>query len=638
MLRGLRTASTGWIGKTIMALVVGVLVVAFAAWGIGDIFRGSSRVNVATVGSSSISGDQFRQLYQKKLQEFSLRVGRPITPDQAKAFGLDRQVLGEWVQDTALDQLVHDLRLGMADADVAKAITADPTFKGPGGQFDADRFRSYLQTVGQSEAGYVAEVRREVLRRQVTGTLGTDFKVPAAASEAINRYINERRDAEYVVLTRALAGDIPPPEPDVLAKYFEQRKALFNAPEYRKATVLALTPETVGATIEIAPAEVKDFYDKNVARFSVPEKRQLQQIIFQDKDEAHKAAERLAGGLSFDDLAKERKLGEKDLDLGLLAKTQIADQKVAEAAFALALNQASGAIDNPFGSTIVRVTKIEPGSSKPFAEVEADIKKGLATERAKAEIRKLRDKVDEEVGGGARLDEIAKKLNLPAQTIEAIDRSGRGPDGKSIDLPKGVNLVDGIFSADVGLENDALQSPDGGLVWYDLVAVTPSRPRTLDEVKGEVEARWRDDEISARLAAKAQQMSDKINKDGAKLADLAAADKLNVENTKWVKRNDTPAGLTSNAMTVLFAARKGSAVVADGKDPPDRVVMVVTEVTVPQFDPASPDAKKLDETLRNAMINDLYAQFIGRLETDLKVDVDPSALAQALGNNPNQPQ
>ncbi len=621
-----------------MGICVGGLVLAFAAWGIGDIFRGYTRTNVATVGSSSISADQFRQLYQKKLQDLSIRVRQPITPEQAKAFGLDRQVLSEWVQNAALDQLAHDMRLGMADPDVVKVITNDPSFRGPGGQFDGDRFRGYLQQVGQTEQGYVAEVRREVLRRQILGTLGTDIAVPNATTEAVNRYAGEQRDAEYVVLTRALAGDIPPPAPDVLAKYFEQRKALFSAPEYRKATVLALTPEVVGSTIEIAPNEAKEFYDKNVARFSVPEKRQLQQIIFQDKEEAHKAAERLAGGLSFDDLAKERKLSEKDLDLGLLAQSMIADQKVADAAFSLQVGQASGAIDGAFGSTIVRVTKIEPGSTRPFAEVEGEIKKGLATERAKAEIRKLRDKVDEEIGGGARIDEVAKKLNLPYQTIEAVDRSGRGPDGKPVDLPKGVDVIDGIFSAEVGLENDALQTPDGGLVWYDLISITPSRSRTLDEVKDQVVARWRDDEIAARLTAKAQEMTDKINKGGAKLADLAAADKLTVENTKWLKRNATPAGLPASAVSVMFNAKKGSAVSSEAKDPVERIVMVVNDVTVPTFDPASPDAKKLGDALRESMVNDLYSQFLARIESDLKVEVDPDALAQALGTNPNQPQ
>ena len=173
----------------------------------------------------------------------------------------------------------------------------------------------------------------------------------------------------------------------------------------------------------------------------------------------------------------------------------------------------------------MRVVKVEPGSAKSFAEVEPEIKKGLALDRATAETRKLRDKIDEEIGGGARLDEVAKKLNVPARTIEAIDRSGRGPDGQPVDLPKGVDVLNGIFSAEIGLENDALQTPEGGYVWYDLVGVTPSRERTLDEVKAQVEARWRDDEVVARLNAKAVQMVDKI-KGGAKLADLAAADKL----------------------------------------------------------------------------------------------------------------
>src|SRR5690242_9045763 len=270
MLRGLRTASTGWVGKTIMAIVVGILVVAFAAWGIGDIFRGYTRTYVAIVGSSSITPDQFRQLYQNKLNELSLRLQRPIPPDQARAFGLDRQVLGQWVQDAALDQLARNMRLGISDDDLKKIITDDPSFHGPGGRFDADRFRAILQRIGQSEQTYVAETRRETLRRQITGTLSTDLKAPNVETEAINRFQNEQRAAEYVVLNRALVGELPAPSPDELAKYFEQRKILFRAPEYRKATVLALTPTAIAATIEISPAEVKEFYDKNIARFSVP--------------------------------------------------------------------------------------------------------------------------------------------------------------------------------------------------------------------------------------------------------------------------------------------------------------------------------------------------------------------------------
>jgi peptidyl-prolyl cis-trans isomerase D len=616
-----------------MGAVVGLLVLAFAAWGIGDIFRGPMRGALATVGNAKISVEQFRQLYQTKLQEVSQQLRRPITPEQARAFGFDRQVLAQWLQDATLDQVVQDMRLGVADTEVVRRVTEDPAFRGPGGQFDPGQFRTVLQRNGQSEQGYIAEQRRETLRRQIATTVNGDVQPPKAAAEAINRYENEQRDADYVVLTRAQAGDIPPPTPDVLAKYFEERKVLFRAPEYRKATILALTPDAISATIEIAPADIQAAYDKNIARFSVPERRQVEQILFQDKDEAHKAAERVASGLSFDDLAKERKLSEKDLDLGLIPKTALADQKVADAAFSLAAGQVSGSIDGAFGSTIVRVVKIEAGSTKPFAEVEGEIKKALALDRAKAEIRKLRDKVDEEVGGGARLDEIAKKLNIPVRSIDAIDRSGRGLDGKPVELPQGVDVLDGIFSAEVGVENDALQTRDGGIIWYELIAVTPSRERPLDEVKDQVEARWHDDETVARLNAKASEMIDKV-KGGASLADLAAAEKLTVSKTKWVKRRDTTGGLPANAMTVLFQTAKGVAATADGKEPTERIVLVVDDVTIPSFDPAAPDMKRLSDALRDAIANDLYSQFIGQIESDLKVSIDQAALAQALGGGP----
>jgi len=263
------------------------------------------------------------------------------------------------------------------------------------------------------------------------------------------------------------------------------------------------------------------------------------------------------------------------------------------------------------------------------------VKKVLAVERAKQEIRKLRDKVDEEIGGGARLDEIAKKLNLPTRTIEAIDRSGRDPDGKTIDLPPGTNLIEGIFSADVGMENDPLQTEDGGLIWYDLVAVTPSRDRTLDEVKDKVEARWHDEQIVSRLNAKASEMVDKI-KGGTSLAEVAAAEKLNVQHSGWLKRRTNSGDFPANAVGALFRTAKGAPASAEGKEPTERIVFVVSDVKEPAFDPAAADAKKISDALRNAMANDLYEQYLAKVEADLGISVDQAALDQAIGNKDQQ--
>src|SRR5947209_2332141 len=102
MLRGMRKASSNWLGKIIMATVMGVLIISFGIWGIADIFKGFGQSTLATIGRTEISTDSFRQLYTEKLQQIGRQFGRPLSPDQARAFGLDRQVLQQIVAEAAL--------------------------------------------------------------------------------------------------------------------------------------------------------------------------------------------------------------------------------------------------------------------------------------------------------------------------------------------------------------------------------------------------------------------------------------------------------------------------------------------------------------------------------------------------------
>src|ERR1044072_7942395 len=118
MLRGIRTASANWLGKTVMGVVMGLLIVSFAVWGIGDIFRGFGRSTLAKIGSTEIGIEQFRQTYNERLQQLSRRLGRPIRPDQARALGLDRQLLAQLLAETALDENARDMGLNLSDADI----------------------------------------------------------------------------------------------------------------------------------------------------------------------------------------------------------------------------------------------------------------------------------------------------------------------------------------------------------------------------------------------------------------------------------------------------------------------------------------------------------------------------------------
>src|ERR1700693_2989533 len=99
MLRGIHKATSTWVGKAIMAVIMGGLIISFAIWGIGDIFRGFGANSVAKIGDTEISIPQFQQYYTEKLQQYARQLGRPVTPDQARGLGLDRQLLGQLVAE-----------------------------------------------------------------------------------------------------------------------------------------------------------------------------------------------------------------------------------------------------------------------------------------------------------------------------------------------------------------------------------------------------------------------------------------------------------------------------------------------------------------------------------------------------------
>jgi peptidyl-prolyl cis-trans isomerase D len=83
MLEGLRVASQNWIGRTIMALVMGVIVVSFAIWGVGDVFRGFTAQRLAKVGSGEVTVEQFRSAFQNDLRRIQQRMRRAVTAEEA---------------------------------------------------------------------------------------------------------------------------------------------------------------------------------------------------------------------------------------------------------------------------------------------------------------------------------------------------------------------------------------------------------------------------------------------------------------------------------------------------------------------------------------------------------------------------
>jgi len=631
MLRGIRKASANWLGRAVMGVVMGLLAASFAVWGINDIFRGFGRSTLAKIGGTEIAIDQFRRTYNERLQRFGNQVGHPLSPEEAAHVGLDRQVLSEMLMDAGLDQRARQMRLGISDDEIVRRITADPMFRTPGGTFDRTRFEYLLRNAGYSEQRFVAEQRRVTLRRQIIDSLTGALQVPKAWLEAINRFQSEERSVEYVALGPAQAGDIPQPTADELNKYFEARKIVFRAPEYRKIVTVQATPAGLGKWMEISDADVQHALDEHRSRYLAPERRDVEQIVFPTMAEAEAADARVKGGLSFAALAAERNLKDQDLDLGTVTKSELIDPAVAEAAFALKEGEVSAPVQGRFGAVLVTVTKIEPKEVKPLAELAPQIRKDIASERGKADVASVHDKIEDARAGGSTLQEAAEKVKLPVVTYDAVDRSGRDPKGEPVrDLPHAAEVINAAFGSDVGVDNDPIEA-DGGYVWYEVAGITPARDRTLDEVKPQVEARWREDEIASRLKAKAAELLDKL-KSGNSLESLATANDLKVETADKLKRDKAAGAISAAAIRSIFHTGKDSFDSAPGDNPSTWIVFRVTEVTDPKLDANSDDAKRITQVVQRQLGDDIFGQYAAWLEGELGTTVNRAALAQALGN------
>jgi peptidyl-prolyl cis-trans isomerase D len=628
----MRKASSNWLGKIIMAAVMGVLIISFGVWGIADIFRGFGQSTLATVGHTEISITDFRQLYTEKLQQIGRQFGRPLTPDQARAFGLDRQLLQQTIAEAALDEEARRLGLAQSDAETMRMIFSDPNFKGVNGAFDPARFQSTIRQFGYSEQRYVADQRRVSLRRQIAGTISAGLEPPKVLIEALSRFQNEQRSIEYIKLDATQAGPIDPPSPETLAGYFDDHKTQFRAPEYRKISFVAITPEELAKWSEVSDEDAKKLFEQRRDKLGTPEQRQLSQIVFPNAEEALTARNRIAAGMSFEDLAKERGLNPSDVDLGMVAKSAVIDPAIADAAFALPSGEVSQPVQGKFGVALVKVGKIEPGVEPSYEALASNLKKEIATERARTKAAELRDKMEDERGGGAGVIEAAQKLGLAAVTIDAVDRSGRTPGGQLVNnIPRGLDVVSQAFNSDVGVDNDPI-SFNGGYVWYDVLGITPSRERSLDEVKDQVEARWRNDQITSKLRTKATEMVQKLEQ-GGNLADEAASVGTKVETASGFRRDASPPGVPASAVTAAFRTAKDGVGQTAGAGNGEWIVFRVTDISVPPVDLASDDMKKLKETLERGLTDEQVGQYVTKLESDIGTSINQAALAQVTGAN-----
>jgi len=627
MLDTLRKGAQGWVAKFLLVL----LVASFGVWGIsGSILNAGSNA-VITVGETVVTPNEFRLAYDRQVAVVSRQLGQRLTTEQARAFGIENQVYSQLVAGALLDEQARLMNLGLSDDRLAALIAEDAAFHDFNGRFDRNNFRRVLSSAGMTEEDYLRSRGQVAVRTQIVEAVSDGFSAPEALITAFAQYDAETRDVDYLLLTKSSIDPVAAPSESELSSYFEENKARYAAPEYRKITYVKLENEDIADPAAITADAARADYEARKDRYTTPEIRTIDQLVFADRAAADAAAAALVDGKSFDELVTEQGRTASDVRIGSFARTSVPDQSLADAVFAV--SEAGGTtpvVDGQFGPVILRVSEITPESSKSFEEVEAEIREQLALAEAAQVLLDVHDAYEDARASGMTLPEAAAQQKLTPVTIEAIDRSGQTPEGTVVrDIPESQALLRDAFETETGVETPPINIGAEGFVWFEVNDVTPARDRTLEEVRERVVADWTAMKTAEALGARATELKERLAQ-GAELSAIAEELAIAIETKYALTRDGADAVFGEAAVASAFSGPNGLVEVANDASGENRILLKVTSVNDASTVTADSVSVEQRRQVSQQIADDILDQMVARLQSDYGVSVNRQLAERAL--------
>ncbi|MCW0231998.1 MAG: SurA N-terminal domain-containing protein [Ferrovibrio sp.] len=631
MLQQMRSGAASWIAKGLMIL----LVFSFAIWGIADYVRGfGSSGDVAKVGSATIGQAEFAEALRREVNALRRQFGPAFSTEQARQLGLDETALNRMIEDRLYVQAASNLGISASDAQVRDMIMNAPAFKGMGGQFDRLAFEQYLRNEGYSEGRLVAVLREDIARTQLLGSLfGSVVQAPTPMVNAVLQYRLQRRLAEYIVIDPARLPAPAAPGDAQIEEYYKANPAAFTAPERRTVAWFDLTAAQRAAVMTVDDEEIREEYNANQRAYVTPEKRSIEQVVFTTEAEAKAAAEAIAKGESFAAMAaRTQKLKPEDLSLGLVTKNDL-PAAIANAAFALEKDKVSEPVISPFGFHLLRVTAIEAGATRSFDEVKTELRNQIGLRKAADGMVKLRQQIDDQIAGGATLEEIAKAQTQPIKQADAIDAQGSDATGKPLEaLPKVPAFLSETFDLGPDAEPHIIDTADGGLIVLKVLAIQPAALKPLADVKPQVVAALTERARAEAATERAKQIAERL-RSGGDLAREAAGIGATMQLSAPLTRGGQPAerSFSPAVLGAVFNARQVGEIVTGPAAAPAGGAIVARLSRIEEPD-AALVARQQDQTaqqLAGGMTQDLVQQYKQLLQKEIGVSINAAARAQA---------
>jgi len=392
LMQAIRDRAQSWIAWVIVSL----LIVVFAFWGISSYLEPDSNASVATVNGVDIKYDQFQYEYDLKRSQLMSQFGGNISPEILESLGIKNQVLQQLVDEEIQYQILGDKGFRVGDQQLFNMIAHIPEFQVEG-SFDRVRYEQMLGSIRSTPTLWEYQQRRALLLEQPARGVASTVLISKVGLNHLVKVRDQERSVGYVVLLSNDHKDKVIVEEAEIKTYYDNNLERYKNSEQVSVEYVELSADELKKNIAVDEDELLMRYQAQEENYAVEERRQASHILVEvdpDGDESEKAAaknkaeailERLESGESFEDLAMAESddplSAKKGGDLGFF-ESGFMDKSFVKATYALEKGQMSGVVRSGFGFHIIKLTDIEPRRVKPFSDVRSVLEDEYLNERA----------------------------------------------------------------------------------------------------------------------------------------------------------------------------------------------------------------------------------------------------------------
>jgi peptidyl-prolyl cis-trans isomerase D len=495
---------------------------------------------IADVGGREISvADVQRRLQRLEQQQ---RIAGPLRAFYA------RQIVDQLVFSHLLELEARRLGIRVSDEERAERIRLFLPTAFEGNRFvGMERYSSEVEMrFGMSVAEFEELVSQSLLEEKFRRLVTDGISVSPQEIEEEFRRRNEKVKLEYVVVKpEELQAQVPATDAE-LASYFEKNRARYTVPEKRSARFVLLDLNDLRARARVTDAELRAYFNEHIERYRIPNRVRVSHILLKtvgrtdaEVQEIHTKAEDILKkvrrpGAKFDDLARQfSEDASKDSggDLGWIVEGQMVAE-MEKVAFGLPKGSISDVVKTPYGFHIVKIVDRQTARTRSLEEVRGEILPVLAAEKAERVANDRANELAAAVRQSSRrpIEDIGKQFGLAVRELPPVAQG----DPVAGELGPAPGFIDTLFRLRAGELGGPLRI-DRGYVVFAVKDVVAAHPGTLAEVRARVEDDYRRDRSADLARERAGEFARRV-KAGAAFAQAARGLGLQPQTSEPVAR------------------------------------------------------------------------------------------------------